>query len=62
MFNLDSITDQIIREVSVAASKDIDLRQLPPATVPALIGKKRSSTDKLEAVNPKKSKAEMFDV
>lgn len=36
---------------------DIDLRQLP-----AVINKKRSSTDALELMNSKKSKSEMFDV
>lgn len=41
-----------------SVNKDVDLRTL----VPLAINKKRSSTEKLEATNAKKSKSQMFDV
>ncbi|CAH0560740.1 unnamed protein product [Brassicogethes aeneus] len=40
-----------------SVSKDVDLRQLP-----AMIGKKRPSTEALDGSNPKKSKTEVFDI
>lgn len=44
-------------EKSSNQNMDVDLRQLP-----AVINKKRSSTDTIDIINSKKSKTEMFDV
>lgn len=48
-----------VPKTSVAASQgmDVDLRQLP-----AVIGKKRPSTEAAESSATKKNKTEMFDV
>ncbi|GLV35194.1 Pcf11 cleavage and polyadenylation factor subunit [Carabus blaptoides fortunei] len=59
---LTDITEEAGKSTTIddnPANKDVDLRTL---VVPAVVNKKRSSTEKLEASVAKKSKSQMFDV